>query len=729
MWNPFAKKIEAGNETPQQKDYKHRLLIVKIVFLLAFVGAGTRLVQIQVIESKNYQEIAKKQYEARVPLLAQRGNIYDRNGNLLVTNSDFVSFAADPTIAGEDARFIAHEFSKVTGKPERDYIAKLQSKKRFVWLERHLRPDLADIIPLKKMAGIVKMNEPVRLYHYDEVAGQVLGATNIDNVGVSGIEQQYNELLRGKDGYVVLQKDGLGRKRPSVDYPREEATNGHSIELTIDLQYQSIADEELKKGVARAQADAGLVVMLRPETGEVLAMSNFPHVNLNNVTNAGLLKNRVVSDMYEPGSIFKIVTAAAALKNDLVTLDKKFYAENGKYKIEYPNKKIRFINDTHPMRDVTFLEAMAYSSNIVMAKVSDFIGPEKLYKEARDFGFGMPTGIELPAESGGQLKKTSEWSLASLNSIAYGYEVGVTPLQIACAYAAVANGGVLMKPYIVKRVIDENGREIAAGEPEMIRRVIPKDVNDKLKQMFESVVEFGTGSIVKVPGVRIAGKTGTSRKYVDGKYEEGSYNASFVGFFPVDKPEIVCLVILEKPKAGYSGALASAPIFKAIVDRIINNSGLLAKTVIAEQNGDNSTIKTDDNTAAVTVPDVTDKNSGDAVALLQRSGLAAKIIGEGTDVLRQYPPAGKKAERGSIVQLLMNENEQITSASSFTVPDVRGMSVRRAVNKLAAEQLGVSIVGSGIVTSQFPDAGTKMKPGTKVTLTCEPKMITTAQLY
>jgi cell division protein FtsI (penicillin-binding protein 3) len=729
MWNPFTKKTELAKETPQQRDYKHRLLIVKVVFLLAFIAAGMRLVQIQVVESKKYQEVAKRQYEARVPLLAQRGNIYDRNGNLLVTNSDFVSFAADPTIAGEDASFIAREFSKVTGKPERDYIAKLQSKKRFVWLERHLRPDLADSIPLRKMAGIVKMNEAVRLYHYDEVAGQVLGATNMDNVGVSGIEQQYNDLLRGQDGYVVLQKDGLGRKQPSVDYPREEAINGHSVELTIDLQYQSIADEELKKGVARAQAEAGLVVMLRPETGEVLAMSNFPQVNLNNVTNADLLKNRIVSDMYEPGSIFKIVTAAAALKNDLVTLDKKFYAENGKYKIEYPNKKIRFINDTHPMHDITFLEAMAYSSNIVMAKVSDYIGPEKLYKEARDFGFGMPTGIELPAEIGGQLKKTSEWSLASLNSIAYGYEVGVTPLQIACAYAAVANGGVLMKPYIIRRILDENGRETATGEPEMIRRVIPREVNDKLKQMLESVVEFGTGSMVKMPGVRIAGKTGTSRKYVGGKYEEGSYNASFVGFFPAEKPEIVCLVMLEKPKAGYSGALASAPIFKAIVDRIINNSGLLAKTLIAEEHEENNNSKTVDNGSTVAIPDVAGKNSDDAVELLQQSGLAAKIIGEGTEVLRQYPPAGKKAERGSIVQLLMNENERIASVSSFTVPNVRGMSVRRAVNKLAAEQLGVSIVGSGIVISQFPDAGVKMKPGTKVILTCEPKVMTTAQLY
>lgn len=726
MWNPFRKNTEPTTETPQQKDYRYRLLMVKIVFLMAFVAATARLVQIQLLESGKYQDIARKQYEARVPLVAERGNIFDRNGNVLAANSQFVSFAADPKIAGEDAKFIAREFSKITGKSEKEYIAKLQSSKRFVWVERHLRPDVAELIPLKKMGGIVKMNEAMRLYHYDELAGQVLGATNIDNVGVSGIEQQFDIALRGRDGYVIMQKDGLGRKRPSVDYPREEAINGHSFELTIDLQYQSIADEELKKGIARTQAEAGLVVMMRPQTGEILAMANFPQVNLNKVQDADALKNRIISDMFEPGSVFKIVTASAALENEVVTPEKKFYGENGKYKIEYPGKKIRFINDSHPMRDVTFLEAMAYSSNIVMAKVSDLIGQEKLYKQARDFGFGMGTGIELPSESNGQLKKTSEWSMASLNSISYGYEVGATPLQIVSAYSAIANDGMLMKPYIVQREKDEIGQEVYSGQPQMIRRVIPKGVNEQIKQMLESVVEFGSGMVVKVPGVRIAGKTGTSRKHVDGKYEEGSYNASFVGFFPVEKPEVVCLVMIEKPKAGgYYGATASAPIFKAIAERIINNNGLIAKSMTVEQ-VDKPNREHD---ATVSVPDVTSKDLNDAIAVLKLSGLATKAIGNGEDVVRQYPSAGKKIERGSIVQLMMNESEQTVAAGTLKVPDVRGMSLRRAVNKIASEQLSVSIVGSGVVVNQFPSPGTVLKQGTKVTIICEPKTITTAQLY
>jgi cell division protein FtsI (penicillin-binding protein 3) len=725
MWNPFRKKIEEAQQTPQQKDYNHRLLLVKIVFLLIFVAATARLVQIQVVEASTYQQIARNQYERKVPLVAQRGIIYDRNDNVLVTNTILTAFAADPTIAGEDAKFIAQEFSKVTGKPVREYLEKLKLKKRFVYMERNMRPDVAEKIPVKKMPGVVKMNEAIRLYHYDDLAGQVLGATNIDNEGVSGIEEQYNDLLKGKDGYVVMQRDGLGRTRPSVEYPKEEAVNGHSVQLTIDLQYQSIAEEELKKGVARAQADAGLVVMIRPHTGEVLAMANYPHVNLNKIENADALKNRIVSDMYEPGSVFKIVTASAALQSGLVTLDKKFYGENGKYRVEYPGHQVRFINDTHNLREVTFLEAMAYSSNIVMAKVSDIIGAERLYTKARDFGFGMGTGIELPAESGGQLKKTSEWSLTSLNSIAYGYEVGVTPLQIACAYGAIANDGMLMKPYIVEKEMDENGIELIANQPELIRRVNTKEVNDKVKQMLEGVVEFGTGSVVKIPGITIAGKTGTSRKYVDGHYETGSYNASFVGFFPADKPEIVCLVIIEKPKVGYTGAVASAPIFKGIAERIVHNNGLIAKNTSAGENIPTET----GNEPTVTVPDVSTMSVNEATEALKQAGLASKEIGDGDDVIRQYPPAATKVERGSFVQLMTNETELNVAEGVLKVPELKGMSVRRAVNKLAAGKYGVTIVGSGMVVNQFPNAGTILKTGSKVTIMCEPKQITSAQLY
>ncbi|MBW7887542.1 MAG: PASTA domain-containing protein [Bacteroidetes bacterium] len=709
---------------PELKDYTHRLLWVKVIFIFVFIGAAVRLVQIQILDASKYQDIAKKQYEVRVPLHAQRGNIYDRNGNLLVSNSQFVSFSANPKFSGQYARKIAERFSKITGKPIKEYLEKLQSSKRYVVLEKAMRPDEAEKIPVDSLVGVVKSNEPVRLYHYNERLGQVLGTINAEYVGVSGIEQQFDKELRGVDGYVVLQKDGKNRARPSTDYPREDPVNGNSLELTIDLTYQSIAEEELKRGIQRTQAEAGLVVILQPQTGEILALANYPPVNLNEIKSVDLLRNRVVSDMYEPGSVFKIVTASAALQNNVTTLDKKFYAENGSYKVQLAGNKMRTISDTHPMKDITFMEAMAYSSNIVMAKVSNLIGPENLYNEARNFGFGMTTGIELPAEINGQLKKPVEWSGTTLNTIAYGYEVGVTPLQIAAAYAAIANDGMLMKPYIVKREIDPLGNEVFVHEPTKIRRVTSRETAQQVKTMLESVVEFGTGGVVKLPTVTIAGKTGTSRKYVDGKYESGSYNASFVGFFPAEKPELVCLVMTEKPKVGYTGAVASAPIFKAITERIINNNGLIAKTVTTPLQ---ETTNKEDKSIEV-VPDICGRTVNDAVRILQQHGFQTKIYGKGDEVMRQYPAAESIVERGTYINIMMDEETPLL-AGMQKVPDVHGMSVRRASNNLAANHLGVTIIGSGVVVNQFPGSGTAVKVGARVTIMCEPKALTAAQLY
>ncbi len=725
-------KKEENSLTPEVKTYNHRLLILKVGFLLFFIVAAARLVQIQILERNKYEKIARQQYEATVPLPASRGNIFDRNGNVLVSNSTFASFTADPTIAGDDAKFIAEQFSRITGKPEQEYLNKLNSDKRFVYVERHVRPDLAEQIPLKQMDGVLKVNETTRLYHYDELCGQVVGVTNAENIGVSGLEYFFEKILRGKDGYVVMQKDGLGRRRPSVDYPREEPVNGNSLTLTIDLNYQSLAEEELKKGIERTQAEAGLVVMLRPHTGEVLAMANYPTVNPNKVINADALKNRIISDMFEPGSVFKIVTATAALQNKLVTLNQQFYAENGKYQVKLAGNKFRVISDTHPHGVISFEEAMAVSSNIVMAKVSDKIGPEKLYTQARNFGFGMPTGIELPGEISGDVKKPVDWSGTTLNTMAYGYEVGVTPLQIVAAYGALANNGVLMRPYIIQKEVDAMGKEVRVGEPQMIRRVMSEETAELLKKMFTSVVEHGTGSIVKIPGVAIAGKTGTSRKHVNGKYEEGSYNASFVGFFPVEKPEIVCLVIIEKPKAGgYTGAVASAPIFKGIAERIINNNGLISKTTIAHNRSSATSKQT-----ALMMPDVCNSELDIAEERIEKLGLKYKVVGSGEIVRAQFPDAGKKIEQGDIIQFIMNENVSQNSANENVganigvgIPNVCGMSLRRAINKLTNEKFDIAVVGSGVVMRQFPEAGIAANRGSKITLLCEPKQLTTAQLY
>ena len=656
--------ISSSFNTEPIKAGKFRLHLLKIAILILFVVVGLRLVQIQIIESQKYRVIAQKQYQSKINLPAERGLLYDRNGSLIATNSTLVSFAADPQVAANEARLIANKFSKLFGKPRSYYLEKLKSDSRFVWLERQVDSKYLKEINPKKDSGIVVRYEPKRLYFHDQIAGQLIGTTNIDNVGLAGVEKQLNEQLCGIDGYVIFQRDGLGHARPSVDYPRVEPVNGHNVFLTIDMKIQAFAEKELKKGVEQNKADGGLVVILQPKTGEILALAQYPNVDPNNFGKYELQDQRLraVTDLFEPGSIFKVVTAAAALQSGVASPNKQFFAENGTYLIHITPTKTRPITDTHKEGWITFRRAMEVSSNIVMAKISDQIGSEQFYKMARSFGFGIVTNVDFPAEIKGALKKPMEWSATTLNTLAFGYEVGVTALQIATAYAAVANNGILMKPYLFKKEVDASGRVIKESQPQQIRRVISEKTARTLTDLFEGVVESGTATPAKIPGMKIAGKTGTSKKYIEGHYESGNYIASFVGYFPANDPQIVCLVMIDNPKgSNYYGGTTSAPVFRAIAQQIINTTELFAPPRYLA-----------DDTVKPTSPDHPDQHM-------------------------VLSPAG-------------------------VVPDVRGCSVRRAVSILKDRKLQPIVSGSGTVINQNPAAGLPIKSGMKINLFCQPKI-------
>jgi cell division protein FtsI (penicillin-binding protein 3) len=715
-------------ETPVKA--RGRFITLKLGFAVFFVVITGRLMEVQFLQASKYQTMARKQYELTAALPAVRGNIYDRNHDVLASNSIFVSFAADPKVVGENAAEIARQFSAAFGKSPSYYAAKLHSVnssgslKRFVWLERHARAEVAKRIEAQKLVGVVPIDEPKRLYHYDDVAGTLIGFTDVDNKGISGIEVEFDEYLKGKDGSVIMQRDGLGRARPSIDYPRIEPRNGHHLILTIDLAYQSIVEEELKRGVQKNKASAGLAVMLNPKTGEILALANVPGTNPNDLGSydVNASRNRVVTDVFEPGSVFKVVTASAAYENGLVTPEKKFYAERGTYFATISSRaKPQKITDTHPYEWLTFQQAIELSSNIVMAKVGPTIGPERLYRQARNFGFGIPTGIDLPGEVRGRLKKPSEWSGTTLQTMAYGYEVSVTPLQIALAYAAVANKGVLMKPFVVSEVQDSDGEVLFEQRPQIIRRVISEQTATLLIQAFEGVVERGTAKESHIQGVRIAGKTGTSKKVIDGHYGVGSYTGSFVGFFPIEDPQVVCLVMMDNPQGGsYYGGAVSAPVFRAIADRIINTSGRFTKTPQAKDEQPRN---------GITVPDVRTLQVQIASRLLESHGLKWQTVGTGDIVVRQVPGPGKHLEKDDVVQIVLNETGTETSGGSPIVPDVRGMSVRRAINRLVVDDFDIQVRGSGVVVSQVPAAGQKIQAGATIHLMCEPRPIVKAVLY
>ena len=719
--------IEETSKTPaadkSSREFARRFLLLKLFFALFFAAVAVRLVNIQVLEAPKYQAMARKQYEQRFVLPATRGNIYDRNGNILVSSTLFVSFAADPKIVADNAGVIADRFSKVFGRPRSFYLEKLAAERRFVWLERGVKPDIARKLRAETLEGIAAINEPKRLYHYDELGGPLLGFTNVDNKGISGLELQLDEDVRGTDGSIVMQRDGLGRARPSADYSHAEPVNGHDVSLTLDLTYQAIVEEELKRGVTANKADGGLAVMMNPKTGEILALSIVPSFNPNDFSkhDMSVSRNRVVTDLFEPGSVFKVVTASAAYEYQLIKPETRYNAEHGTWKIPLGGKAFRLIKDTHEYDVLSFEEAIELSSNIVMAKVSKQIGAERFYRQARDFGFGIPTGVELPGEQRGKLKKPFEWSGTTLQTMSYGYEIAVTPLQILQAYAAVANRGILMRPYIVSEVRSYEGPVVQRQHPQKIRRIVSEETSERLTQAFEGTVERGTARDVKISGVRIAGKTGTSRKYVDGKYSTQSYTASFVGYFPVEDPQIVCLVMMDNPRArGYYGGITSGPVFRAIAERMLNISSRFSRTAIAQ---------TSHSPDEVIVPDVRTLQKTLANKILDTHQLKSQFLGKGDIVIRQSPEPGKKVEHDEIVTLVLNSELTSTKSGMVIMPNVRGMSVRRAINQLVLDDMDVHVQGTGVVTRQQPLPGQKMKTGGTVYLVCEPKNVSAATVY
>lgn len=708
--------------------FRTRFLLLKFFFALFFVVIGFRLVTIQVLDAGRYRDLARKQYEQRFVLPALRGNVEDRNGNVIASNTMYVSFAADPKIVGDDARRVATAFASVFGRPSATYLGRLggpngSDRKRFVWMERSVRPEVARRIEQAHLPGIVMMNEPKRLYHYDHVAGTLLGFTNIDHQGISGLEMMLDADLRGTNGSVTLQRDGLGRTRPSADYPRIEPVNGCDATLTIDIEYQAVAEEELRRGLEANSADAGLAVLMDPRTGEILALAVVPGINPNSPGSfdPGLSRNRVVTDIFEPGSVFKVVTAGAAYEHGLVRPEDRYFAERGSMKVTI-GKYVRTIKDTHEYEWLTFREAMEVSSNIVMAKVGKAVGSARLYRMARDFGFGVPTGVDIPGEVRGALKRPSSWSGTTLQTMSYGYEVGVTPLQTLAAYGAVANGGILVRPYVVRSVQTSSGERVRSQSMTVIRRVIAPETARLLTEALEGVVDRGTAMDVRIPGVRIAGKTGTARKVVDGVYAAGFYTATFAGFFPAEDPQVVGVVMMDNPRTrGYYGGITSGPIFRAIAERIVNSSSKFSRTVVAQRDPQRDRI--------LSVPDVRSMQPEFARQLLSSIGLKGRAYGTGSLVVRQTPEGGRPAEAGDVVSLMLGTAARPSTDGSVSVPDLRGMSVRRAMNRLVVEEFDVVVRGSGVVRQQMPAPGARIRSGATVTLVCEPRPLTQAVLY
>ncbi len=555
-----------------------RLQVQFILILLLLGGLAARLFQIQIFNGLAYAEMAQRQFVKKVTSETIRGEILDRNRQLLAASVECLSIFANPKeIDGSQSSY------KLLGKAlevePRWLKTKMSSKGEFVWLERKIDPVAAEAIARQNIKGLGMVREQKRYYPNGPLACHLLGAVGLDNTGLSGIEQTMDAHLKGKFVTLTQLRDGKGRRmNPAFDEnPNPDAK---TITLTIDRGLQYYAEKELKAGVEENLAKSGMIILQNPKTGEILAMASYPDFDPNLLSKGAppenfdkkSLGNPAICQLFEPGSTFKVVTLAAAIEEKSVAPGDLFNCENGKWKIAGSE-----INDHEPSGTLSVSQILEKSSNIGTAKIGLKLGREKLYRYARAFGFGTRTGIAVPGETEGLFRDPKKWSPLSLPILSFGQEIGVTAIQMVGAYSAIANGGALLEPQIIRGVeSDAPGGETSAFSPRVVRQAVSPETAAVLREMMRKVVDQGTGVKAQVPGYSVCGKTGTAQKLDPRtkKYSKEKYVASFCGFMPADNPLLVCLVILDEPRRTYWGGETAAPIFSRVMSRAAQVLGI-----------------------------------------------------------------------------------------------------------------------------------------------------------
>lgn len=542
-----------------------RAVILNTAIVFGFVLVGIRLADLMLLNHERLSERARSQYLGKKDIAVKRGGIYDRRGRVLAVNLDVESVYCDPQEVDSPAE-TASALAKATGMRYGSVLEKVSSKNRFSWVKRKLSREAAGKLKDLKLKGVAFVPELKRFYPKGRLASHVLGFVGIDNQPLEGLELEYEEVLRGRAGSVLFERDAGGRPlSEGLDFQ----SGGNSLVLTVDEGLQYIVEKELDEALEKWEASSASAVMMNPFSGEILAVANRPTYDLNNPSKyrASARRNRAITDLYEPGSTFKVVTAAGALEEGVVDTEEEFDCSKGFIRVGR-----RAIWDTHNHGVITFKDVIKTSSNVGTIQVGQKLGQEKLYEYAKRFGFGQETGIDLPGEAGGVLKSPEKWSGTTLAAMSIGYEVAVTPLQVLRAYSAVANGGLLLRPYLVSKMISPEGEIIYSAEPEIQGRAISRETADILKDILISVTQLGgTASRASVEGNRVAGKTGTA-KLIDretGGYSDKRYASSFVGFVPADNPRVALIIVVYAPKGEHYGGLVAAPLFRKIANQTL----------------------------------------------------------------------------------------------------------------------------------------------------------------
>ena len=644
-----------------------RLFASAALFAVWTTGIQARLVYLQVIERADMQARADRQHLRTLTAPAKRGEIVDRNGHVLAYSVDADSVFADPSEIGdpdEVARLVCAALDECGARERQDMAQDLRRDSQFVYLARKVSPDEAQRVKALDLKGVAFIKESRRYYPKKELAAHVLGYVGLDNTGLAGLESTYDAQVRGSEGKILVQTDARRHALNSrVDRP---ATAGASLELSIDQYLQHIAERELRAGVEENNAAGGTALIMEPHSGEILALANWPTFNPNTFGRADERerRNRAIQDLYEPGSTFKVVTASAALEERVIKPDDPIDCAPGY--ITFPGRKP--IYDFHRYGVLSFTDVIVKSSNIGAIKVGLRLGPERLGRYVSRFGFGQPLGPDFRGESPGIVWNPAKLDQSALASVSMGYQVAVTPLQMAAAVSSVANGGALMEPRVVRAFIKDGRRAMVA--PRMLRKTVSAATLAELRLMMEGVVERGTAKSAQIDGYTIAGKTGTASKLVNGHYSRSEYNASFVGFVPSRQPALTIIVVIDSPHGhGYTGGVVAAPIFKRIAEAALRQLGV-APTINALP------------------PVLAARAEGAAAPVVQRELRAGNAI---------VPAAIEPAQPG-------------------VMPDLRGQSAREALRILARIGAGARMTGQGVVIEQSPAAGEPLATGEVGTL-------------
>jgi cell division protein FtsI (penicillin-binding protein 3) len=668
-------------ETPRAGNSHRRVLFVVIGLVVWMLLIGGRLVQLQVSQHDDFTARARNQQLGSIETSATRGPVLDRQGRELARSIETASFFADPREI-LDSNDTAKQIAAITGQDRTELTRRLntaiEAKKQFIWVTRRVDIEVAKRLDALELKGVYSRKEPKRYYPNDSLAAHVLGFVGTEEIGLSGVEQYYNEKIRGESGKVYMEVD---RERHAFDSYEVQPNPGQTVVLTIDQTIQYRTEQALGAAVERTHAKSGTAIVMDPRTGEILALANAPSFdpNQSQKSSAEARVNGALQNVYEPGSTFKIVAYSAAIEKGLVKPDDKIDCQMGQITVAG-----RLIHDHHPFGVLTIADALAQSSNVGAIKLGLLVGNESMYDYMKRLGFGSRTGIDLTGESPGILRSLNRWQPASIGSLAMGQEIGVTALQMATAYCVLANDGMLVKPYLVRELRSAQGVVVFQAKPEA-RRALKPETTAALRNMLEGVTLRGTARKAQLDGYTAAGKTGTAQK-IDLRtraYSTTKYVGSFVGFAPVKNPAVVIIVVIDEPQGAYHGGDVAAPVFREIAEQILPDLSVS--------------------------PDVAIKPGAESVTQISRpSPQQLKEEQLQTEARAATLP---KVAAGSFSGQTKEVVFAVATKRAALMPDLRGQSVRDVLR--ACQQLGLRLEarGEGRALQQTPEPGGEVDPG------------------